>query len=33
MLTPMDSFRAVNAVYAASEALRTLGMVYNRGHF
>ena len=28
MLTPMDKFRAVNGVYAASYALRTVGMVY-----
>jgi len=29
----MDNFRAVNGVYAASDALRTVGMVYNRGRF
>jgi hypothetical protein len=33
MLTPMDNFRALNGVYAASDALRTVGMVYNRGGF
>jgi len=33
MLSPMDDFRAVNGVYAASDALGTVGMVYNRGRF